>query len=198
MKPADKEKLVRSRPALVRSLDVPSVLPLLKKPGMFTSEDETKILADPRRRERVIMFLNVLERKSTETYEAFCEILEDHFPHLFLLLTEWDKDDMPGDASGVRHGVEDEWETLHRWRDYLISEIDAAKIVSYLREKQVLTADQERTIRDETIKEQRTEIFLDMLEMTPPESYAVFLEAVGEVYPHVYLELSGDDGLDDL
>lgn len=102
MKPADKEKLVRSRPALVRSLDVPSVLPLLKKPGMFTSEDETKILADPRRRERVIMFLNMLERKSSETYEAFCEILEDHFPHLFLLLTDWDQDDLPGDAAGIR------------------------------------------------------------------------------------------------
>lgn len=101
MKPADKEKLVRSRPALVRSLDVPSVLPLLKKPGMFTSEDETKILADPRRRERVILFLNMLEKKSTETYEAFCEILEDHFPHLFLLLTEWDVDDVSGDAAGM-------------------------------------------------------------------------------------------------
>lgn len=97
---------------------------------------------------------------------------------------------------GVRHGLEDEWETLHHWREYLISEIDAAKVVSYLREKQVLTADQERTIREETVKERRTETFLDMLEMTPPESYAVFLEAVGEVYPHVYLELSGDDGLD--
>lgn len=96
----------------------------------------------------------------------------------------------------MRHGLEDEWETLHRCREYLISEIDAAKVVSYLREKQVLTVDQERTILGETVKEQRTEIFLDMLEMTPPESYAVFLEAVGEVYPHVYLELSGDDGLD--
>ena len=57
-------------------------------------EDERQIMTDPRRRERIMVFLTLLEHKSSETYEAFCEILEERFPHLFLLLSDWDDDDV--------------------------------------------------------------------------------------------------------
>jgi len=192
MKQADKERLVRARPDLVRSLDVLQVLPLLKRPEMYTKEDEAKILSDPRRRERMVLFLNLMEKKSCETFQAFCEILEARFPHLFLLLSDWDDDD---DASGHLANdarVDDEWATLHRYRPYLISQIDAAKIATSLRDKQVLTTEQEQLIINDPQVTRRTETFLDFLEMKPPGTYSTFVEAVGEIYPHVYLTLITD------
>jgi len=174
------------------------VLPLLKRPDMFNQDDETKILSDPRRRERMILFLNIMEKKSCETFQAFCEILEARFPHLFLLLSDWDEDidDRNIGYSSNNAGVDDEWATLHRSRDYLISQIDGAKIATSLRNKQVLTADQEQMILNDQQIHRRTETFLDFLEMKPPGTYATFLEVVGEIYPHVYLALT-DDGEDD-
>jgi len=198
MKPADKERLVKARSDLVRSLDVLHVLPLLKRPDMYTPEDEKKIMSDPRRRERMILFLTIMERKSCETYQAFCEILESRFPHLFLLLSDWDDDGDNGHNTGYSNNarVDDEWASLHRSRDYLISQIDAAKIAPTLRSKQVLTAEQEQMILNDEKVTRRTETFLDFLEMKPPGTYATFLEVVGEIYPHVYLALT-DDGDDD-
>jgi len=196
MKPADKDRLVKAREELVRSLDVLQLLPLLKRPSMFNQEDETKIMSDPRRRERMILFLNIMEKKSCETFQAFCEILESRFPHLFLLLSDWDDDDLNGGYSSNQARVDDEWATLHRSRDYLISQIDAAKIATTLRNKQILTADQEQMILNDPQANRRTETFLDFLEMKPPGTYAIFLEVMGEIYPHVYLALT-DEGDDD-
>jgi hypothetical protein len=192
MKPVDKERLSKARPELIRSLDVLEVLPLIKRKDMYTKEDEAKILSDPRRRERVVLFLNILERKSCETFQAFCEILESRFPHLFLLLSDCDDD---GDVSGYMASdarVDDEWATLHRYRPFLISQIDAAKIATTMRHKDVLTADQEQIILSDPEVSRRTETFLDFLEMKPPEMYSVFVEALGEIYPHVYLTLIND------
>jgi hypothetical protein len=199
MKPADKERLVKARPDLVRSLDVQQVLPLLKRPEMYTQEDEAKIMSDPRRRERMMLFLTIMERKSCETYQAFCEILEARFPHLFLLLSDWDDDDsLPNKFTGTGSDarVDDEWAMLHRYRPYLISQIDAAKIATSLRDKNVLTVEQEQLILNDPEVTRRTETFLDFLEMKPPGTYPVFVEAVGEIYPHVYLTLI-TDGNDD-
>jgi len=198
MKTADKERLVKARSDLVRSLDVLHVLPLLKRPEMYTKEDEKKIMSDPRRRERMVLFLTIMERKSCETYQAFCDILEARFPHLFLLLSDWDDDDnghtMGYSSNSAR--VDDEWASLHRSRDYLISQIDAATIATTLRNKQVLTAEQEQMILNDEKVTRRTETFLDFLEMKPLGTYATFLEVVGEIYPHVYLALT-DEGDDD-
>jgi len=98
MTPEDKQRLVKARPELVRSLDVVNVLPLLTRAEMYTKKDVEKIMGDPRRRERVVLFLTMLESKSADTFHAFCDILESRFPHLFLLLSEWDQDD--GDMWG--------------------------------------------------------------------------------------------------
>lgn len=198
MKPGDKERLVKARPALVRSLDITTVLPLIKKPGMFSDDDERKILSEPRRRERVVQFLDMMEKKTTDTYQAFCDILEELYPHLFLTLTDWDKDDQDDSDALNRDKVTDEWGPLHRSRDYLIGEIDAAKIASFMRQRDVLTPEQERAILNDDDEERRTETFLDILEMKPPKAFEDFLEIVGEIYPHVYLELTGSGGVDDL
>jgi len=163
---------------------------------MYTAEDEKKILSDPRRRERMVLFLNIMERKSCETYQAFCEILEGRFPHLFLLLSDWD-DDGDSNVTGSDARVDDEWATLHRYRPYLISQIDAAKIATSLRDKNVLTPEQEQLIINDPEVTRRTETFLDFLEMKPPGTYPVFVEAVGEIYPHVYLTLITDGAEDD-
>jgi hypothetical protein len=195
MKPGDKERLIRARADLVRSLDVTHVLPLLKRSNMYTQDDEKKILSDPRRRERMILFLNIMEKKSDETFQAFCDILEERFPHLFLLLSDWDDDNMRGLASEAR--LDDEWAILHRNREYLISQIDAAKIASTMRAKNVLNEEQEKQILNDPKCDRRTETFLDFLEMKPKGSFAVFLEAVGEIYPHVYLALTNEGGDDD-
>jgi len=197
MKDSDKERLVRARPELVRSLDVAQVLPQLKRPDMYTQDDENKILSDPRRRERVVLFLNILEKKSPETFQAFCDILSERFPHLFLLLSDWDDEDFSGGRLANHAGLDDEWAILHRNREYLISQIDSSKLIPLMKSKHVLTEDQERQITNDANRARRTETFLDFLEMKPPGTYAAFLEAVGEIYPHVYLELTNEGGMDD-
>ena len=98
MKPSEKLRLVKSRPALVRSLDVATVLPLLAGPNRFTPDDVARIMADTRRRERVILFLDTMEKKTSDTFQAFCDILEEQSPHLFLALSEWDADDEAADV----------------------------------------------------------------------------------------------------
>ena len=198
MKPADKARLQKARAELVRSLDVDYMLPMLKKPDMYTQEDEQKIYSDPRRRERMMLFLSIMERKSPETFQAFCDILEERFPHLYLLLSDsdWADDGAGPHGGGGAARLDDEWSIIHRNRPYLISQIDAANIAKEMRAKNILTEEQERQIVNDSNVQRRTETFLDFLEMRPPGSYYTFLEAVGEVYPHVYLALT-DDGKDD-
>jgi len=197
MKTGDRERLIRARPELVRSLDVAQILPSLRRPDMFNQDDENKILSDPRRRERVIIFLNILEKKSPETYQAFCDVIGARFPHLFLLLSSWDDDDYISGPLASEARLDDEWAVIHRNRDYLISQIDAAKIATALRSKNVLTEDQQQQIINDPSTTRRTETFLDFLEMKPPGTYALFLEAVSEIYPHVYLALTDEAGQDD-
>ena len=92
MKPRDKEKLVKFRPALIRGLDVDRILIPLREEGLFTDMDEADIHRDTRRREQVVSFLNILEKKKTEVYQKFVEILEEEYPHLYLQLTDWEND----------------------------------------------------------------------------------------------------------
>lgn len=197
MKPQDKERLVKSRPQMVRSLDVTQILPPLRSANMFTKKDEQFILSDNRRRERVIRFLDLLEKKKTEVYEKFQEILGDVYPQLLLSLTDWeDEGDGPLPCNAQ---LDDDWTMLQRARQYLIHEIDAAQIVKYMRDHNALSEDEIRTIMAEPNVQTRTEVFLDMLELHKPEDYDTFVEAVGETYPHVYLTLTGeaDDRSDD-
>jgi len=185
-------RLMKAKPDIVRSLEVTQVLPFLKRPGMFTAEDEATILADPRRREQIEIFIKLLETKSDETFQMFCEVLAEKFPHLYLMMSDWEDDSMTGVPLACDARLHDEWDVLHRHRDYLISQLDAAKFVAPLRAQQVLSAEQERQIVNEPNCERRTEIFLDMLEMKPPAAYDKFLELMGEMYPHIYLALTSD------
>lgn len=93
MKPRDKERLVKFRPSLVRGLDLDRVLPPLRADGSFSEKDEEAITGDPRRREQVVTLLNILEKKKTEVYQKFVEILEEEYPHLYLQLTDWENND---------------------------------------------------------------------------------------------------------
>ena len=54
MKPSDKERLVKCRPILIRSLDVVTILPDLRKNAVFSSEEEDVITSDARRRHQTI------------------------------------------------------------------------------------------------------------------------------------------------
>ncbi len=49
-------------------------------------------MSDPRRRERASRFLDILEKKKTESYECFLEVLEEYYPHLYLSLIDWEED----------------------------------------------------------------------------------------------------------
>jgi len=79
----------------------------------------------------------------------------------------------------------------------LLAQIDAANLVPYLSGK-VLPPSQQTAILREPERERRTAMLLDWLETKPTSAYHAFVEAVGELYPHIYLELTGsgrDDGI---
>jgi len=193
MKPDDKVRMIKARPELVRTLDVIQLLPFLKRPGMFNQQEEAAILSDPRRRERIEIFLKMLEAKSDETYQLFCEVLAEKFPHLYLMLSDWEDDGVNSLPIASHAKLDDEWGVLHRYRPYLIAQIDAAKLTPQLRQHQVITEEQERLILADPDCERRTETFLDLLETKPVGEYEKFVEIVGEMYPHVYLALTGAD-----
>jgi hypothetical protein len=91
--PSERICLKRTREQLVRQLDVTTVLPRLVGAKLFTREEEAQIMTDPRRRERVVMFIGMLEKKNSDTFKTFSNILADQNPHLYLVMSEWDKDD---------------------------------------------------------------------------------------------------------
>jgi len=91
--PSERLCLKRTRQQLIQSLDVTTVLPPLRAANYFTDEEEQMILADPRRRDRVALFLDMVTKKGTDTFKAFSDILADQSPHLFLIMSEWDKED---------------------------------------------------------------------------------------------------------
>jgi len=74
-------------------MDVTTILPALRAAKYFTVEEEQTILADPRRRDRVALFLDMVAKKGTETFKAFSNVLADQSPHLYLTMSEWDKED---------------------------------------------------------------------------------------------------------
>jgi len=91
--PSERLCLKRTRQQLIQSMDVTTVLPALRAAGHFTVDEEQKILADPRRRDRVALFLDMIGQKGTETFKVFSNTLADQSPHLYLIMSEWDKED---------------------------------------------------------------------------------------------------------
>ena len=91
--PSERLCLKRTRQQLIQSLDVTTVLPSLRAANYFTDEEEQMILADPRRRDRVAIFLDMVTKKGSDTFKAFSDILADQSPHLYLIMSEWDKED---------------------------------------------------------------------------------------------------------
>jgi len=62
----------------------------------------------------------------------------------------------------------------------------------------LLTADQRRMILEDPNRERRSQSLLDLLETKyDGNAYKAFIDAIGELYPHVYLELTGEGGDDD-
>jgi len=92
--------------------------------------------------------------------------------------------------------ADDEWSTLNRHRSSLMAQIDGGKLAPLLA-GHVLSASQQTAIRSEPERERRTAMLLDWLETKPTDAYHAFVEAIGELYPHIYLELTGrdDDGM---
>jgi len=91
--PSERLCLKRTRHQLIQSLDVTTVLPSLRAAKYFTVEEEQEILSDPRRRDRVALFLDMIAKKGTDTFKAFSDVLADQSPHLYLTMSEWDKED---------------------------------------------------------------------------------------------------------
>ena len=91
--PSERLCLKRTRQHLIQSLDVTTILPRLCAGNYFSADEERTILADPRRRDRVAVFLDMVAAKGTEAFKAFSNALADESPHLFLVMSEWDKED---------------------------------------------------------------------------------------------------------
>ena len=99
-------------------------------------------------------------------------------------------------AESKQARADDEWSTLNSHRSTLLAQIDAAKLVPYLSAK-VLPPSQQTAILREPERERRTAMLLDWLETKSTHAYHAFVEAVGELYPHIYLELTGSGRDDD-
>ncbi|KAI0211662.1 hypothetical protein LSAT2_003530 [Lamellibrachia satsuma] len=192
MKPSDKERLVKCRPILIRALDVVTIIPDLRKEGVFSREEEDMITKDARRRYQTIKLLDMLEKKRTEDYRAFMDALETHYPHLYLSLTG-PLDEIEEDAKNL----EEEWSVVQQARSFLMEEIDAATLLPYMRKGNHFDRDEVRKIVRQQGSRTRTETLLDLMEMKPPEVYDSLLEAISECYPHVYLQLTGQGDDDD-
>lgn len=101
-------------------------------------------------------------------------------------------------SSASQAQLEDDWSILHQARPFLIREIDASKILPIMRSEDVIDDQEMALVQGVKEKQQRTEALLDILEMKPQAVYDIFLNALGDVYPHVYLAMTGDyDPLDD-
>ncbi len=87
----------------------------------------------------------------------------------------------------------DAWTPLREGRKYLVQELDAAELAPRLYSKGVLTEADNSQVLADTDRKQRTEILLDLLESKDPHMVNIFLEVVGDTYPHVYLLLTGED-----
>ena len=85
---------------------------------------------------------------------------------------------------------------LNRHRSSLLKQIDGGKLVPLLSGK-ILSSSQQSAILGEPEAERRTAMLLDWLETESTDAYHTFVEAVGELYPHVYLELTGSGQDDD-
>ena len=92
--------------------------------------------------------------------------------------------------------ADDEWSTLNKYRSSLLAQIDGGKLAPLLTGK-VLSSGQQAAIMSEPVCERRTAMLLDWLETKPTDAYHAFVEAVGELYPHIYLELTGSGRDDD-
>ena len=92
--------------------------------------------------------------------------------------------------------IDDEWATVRKARKFLIKEMDAERVMPHLTGKQVFTDDEERQIMRSKDPEKRTEALLDILECKSSNVYEMFIEMMGEVYPHIYLMLT-DHGQED-
>jgi hypothetical protein len=93
--------------------------------------------------------------------------------------------------------TDDEWDAINRMRDYILTQIDGAEILPLLHDPSLLTAEQRSMILNDPVRERRTQSLLDILEMKPIGAYRAFVDAIGELYPHVYLELTGANDNDD-
>lgn len=200
--PSERLCLKRTRHKLIQTMDVATILPPLRAANHFTVQEEQTIMADPRRRDRVALFLDMVAQKGTETFKAFSNVLADQSPHLYLTMSEWDKEDSfdsgPSGMSSKRQKAraDDEWSTLNRCRSSLMAQIDAGKLVPLIAGN-VLSSSQKTAILSEPVRERRTAMLLDWLETKPADAFHAFVEAVGELYPHVYLELTGSGRDDD-
>ena len=85
---------------------------------------------------------------------------------------------------------------LNLHRSSLLAQIDGGKLVPLLGEK-VLSHSEQKAIQAEPARERRTAMLLDWLETKSTDAYHAFVEAIGELYPHIYLELTGSGGDDD-
>ena len=85
---------------------------------------------------------------------------------------------------------------LNRYRHLLMSQIDGAKVAPLLPESVLPRTHLNAIISDQDI-ERRTAMLLDWLETKSTDAYHAFVDAIGELYPHIYLELTGSGQDDD-
>ncbi len=48
-------------------------------------------MLDPRRRWRAARLLEMVERRGPLALQAFQDVIADHYPHLYVLISDWDE-----------------------------------------------------------------------------------------------------------
>ena len=59
-------------------------------------------MLDPRRRYRAEKLLDMVERRGPLALNAFQEAIEENYPHLYVLITDWDDETVDGDMDMYR------------------------------------------------------------------------------------------------
>lgn len=78
--------LAKHRDTLVHDLDLNKVLPHLTQKGIFSYGEEREILLAGDVRARIDVFVELLSRKSLDSFHEFCAVLETTCPRILTKL----------------------------------------------------------------------------------------------------------------
>ena len=88
-------------------------------------------MLDPRRRYRAEKLLEMVERRGALALEAFQEAIEENYPHLYVLISDWDNETEFGDIDDTYR----KWVLVFEKRSVQKLKTQDSSLYAQLREK---------------------------------------------------------------